>query len=99
MPLPGLNRQKSQWELGTDDLQEAVKKEALVKKKIGVLDKAKEGGRASLVWWGGAKKGETPKVAYGRAQMDKLVTCLLFKKKTNFEIKGVVWEQAIREPW
>lgn len=23
MPLPGLNRQKSQWELGTDDLQEA----------------------------------------------------------------------------
>lgn len=35
MPLPGLNRQKSQWELGTDDLQEAVKKEALVKKKLG----------------------------------------------------------------
>lgn len=60
MPLPGLNRQKSQWELGTDDLQEAVKKEALVK-KIGVLDKANEGVRASLVWWGGAKKGETQK--------------------------------------
>lgn len=33
------------------------------------------------------------------SQMDKLVACSLFKKKTNFEIKGVEWEQAIREPW
>lgn len=55
-----------------------------------MLDKAKEGGKASLVWWGGAKKGGTPKVAYSIAQMDKLVTCLLFKKKTNFEIEVVV---------
>lgn len=53
-----------------------------------MLDKAKEGGRVSLVWWGGAKKGGTPKVGYGIAQADKLLACFLFQKKANFEIKG-----------
>lgn len=48
---------------------------------------------------GRGQKGRDTVSGLGIAQMDKLVTCSLFKKKTNFEIKGVVWEQAIREPW